>query len=95
MCSRVCSVCYWLIGDVLLMYSGAVSLDCTYLVSMSVGVSMWLVRVVSVWQDIFVERGKMILLNDICVLIFRINQNISLTQDKFSEISCQIPQVFI
>jgi len=31
MCSHVCSVCYWLIGDVLLMYSGVVSL--TYLIS--------------------------------------------------------------
>jgi len=26
MCSHVCSVCYWLIGDALLMYSGVVSL---------------------------------------------------------------------
>ena len=26
MCSHVCSVCYWLIGDALLMYSGVVGL---------------------------------------------------------------------
>jgi len=26
MCSHVCSVCYWLIGVALLMYSGVVSL---------------------------------------------------------------------
>jgi len=26
MCSHVCIVCYWLIGDALLMYSGVVSM---------------------------------------------------------------------
>jgi len=50
MCSHVCSVCYWLIGDSLLMCSGVVSLrlhlpcfDVCWIFGVLVGV-------VSVWQ---------------------------------------------
>jgi len=42
-CSHVCSVFNWLIGVAVLMYSGVVSLVCTYVVSMcwNFGMAGW------------------------------------------------------
>jgi len=55
MCSHVYSVCYWLIGDALLMYTGVVSLrlhlSCLD-VCWSFGVAGWGGTVTSSWSII-------------------------------------------